>query len=710
MKGGSRGLCYADDWDGPDGPILVPEGPSDWATLVAMGLAAVGRPSSTGGVDHLAALLQDVPADRPIIIVGENDEKPGGRCPGREGAVATAEGLARRLNRPISYALPPEGMKDVRDWFKDQGPALEEPASLRKLGRSLVAALQRNAREIVPWEPILAIDDPEQPTFPTEALAVWQRQYVEALAVATQTPVDLAAMLVLAVAAVALARRAVVCVREGYEEPLNLFTMVAQPPASRKTSVFRDVTSPVEEYERELATQARPVVSEARTLAEIDRKILEELQRKASKAQEEAERTTLTEQARNLALDLASRGMPEVPRLLTDDSTQEALGRLMAIHGNRIGVLSPEGGVFEIMNGRYTNGKTQPNLEIYLKSHAGDDVRVDRMNRPPEFLRRPALTIGLAVQPDVLGRFLYALPKSLVGHREVNPEPVPVAIRGEYREKVRALLTTQAVTDAEGDRTEHVIGLSAEAYALWLDFASWIEPQLGDFGPLAHISDWAGKLAGAVARIVGLLHLADLAGHQAPWSVPVPSATMARAIAIGRYLIPHARAAFAEMGADPNQSDAKYLLEWIRRDGADGFTRRDAFEATKGHFRQVESMEPALELLQRHSYIRRRTSAARTGPGRPTGPAYNVNPAALLGPGRSRTPMAVVSQGSDAPAGLFPDRTGLDDGFAREDTGAGLSAADDLAEPTPLELLIQGDDSTADQWTDGADDYEEGVI
>ncbi len=282
-------------------------------------------------------------------------------------------------------------------------------------------------------------------------------------------------------------------------------------------------------------------------------------------------------------------------------------------NGGRIFLASPEGGLFEMIGGRYTQGKSSSNQAVYLKGHAGDQLRIDRMNRPPEFIDRPALTIALAVQPGVvhglasnasfrnrglLGRFLYAMPKSLVGHRQLDPPPVPVDIREGYRANVRSMLSLQPATGEDGEPTEHVIGLSTDSYALWLEFAGWLEPQLGDFGPLAHMSDWAGKLAGAVARIVGLLHLADLGGQPAPWSVPVPGATMARAIAIGQYLIPHARAAFAEMGADPEQSDAKYLLQWIRRAGADWFKRSDCYEATKGHFRSVEAMEPALALLQ----------------------------------------------------------------------------------------------------------------
>jgi hypothetical protein len=651
MRGGSRGLTHTTGWAEDEGPILLPEGGTDVAALVAMELAAVGRPSCTGGVDLLADRLADVPPGRTIVVLGENDRKPDGTWPGRDGAAQTAERLARRLNRPVLIAFPPAGEKDVRAWFRRQHPDLDDQAGLEALGKALLKALLADAREVILWDPPLSLDDPDLPAFPVDALAAWQRPYVAALAEATQTPPDLAGMLVLAVTSVAVAKKAAVRVRGGYAEPLNTFVAVAQPPASRKTGVFREVVAPVEEFERDRAEEVRPVAAERRAQLEIARKTLEELERRASRA-EGAEREQLVEGAKAVAKEVAGMKVPEIPRLVADDVTPEKLASLLAAHGGRIGVLSPEGGVFGVMAGRYSQGKNAANLTVYLKGHAGDTLRVDRQNRQPEFIDRPALSLGLAVQPDVirglaqnpgfrgqglLGRFLFAMPRSRVGHRDVDPPPVPPAVREAYRQGVRALLELPPGTDEAGAPAEHVLTLSPGAYALWLAFSGWLEPQLADFGPLAHVADWAGKLAGAVARVAGLLHAADHAGGPAPWSTPVPESTMGRAIAVGRYLVPHAHAAFAEMGADPAVADARHVLEWVRRRGADGFTRRECFEATKSRFGVVENLQAALDLLERHNYLRERAGAARPGRGRPPSATYDVNPAAFAAGGQAPT-------------------------------------------------------------------------
>jgi hypothetical protein len=113
-----NGLFYAPgQWNQGDGPLLIVEGASDTLACHGIGLAVVGRPSATGGVAMLVDLLQAWPADRAIVVVGEHDAKPGGRWPGRDGAVAVAGRLAEELDRPILWSLPPDGHKDARAWI-----------------------------------------------------------------------------------------------------------------------------------------------------------------------------------------------------------------------------------------------------------------------------------------------------------------------------------------------------------------------------------------------------------------------------------------------------------------------------------------------------------------------------------------------------------------------------------------------------------------
>lgn len=120
-KGSRLGLVYDPaGWADATGPILLPEGMTDTATLMHLGLSAVGRPNDRACVDLMAELLRDVPADRPIVVLAEDDRKADGRWPGLEGATYCARQLAALLRRPVAWCPPIDGQKDVREWWASQ--------------------------------------------------------------------------------------------------------------------------------------------------------------------------------------------------------------------------------------------------------------------------------------------------------------------------------------------------------------------------------------------------------------------------------------------------------------------------------------------------------------------------------------------------------------------------------------------------------------
>jgi replicative DNA helicase len=168
---------------------------------------------------------------------------------------------------------------------------------------------------------------------------------------------------------------------------------------TRKSSVFTALTQPVAEFERQQAAAALPSITETAVLRRIADQAAAHAEAAASKASVDQQEERQAE-AIARAAEAANLVVPPVPRWLVDDATPEALAGLLATYG-RIALLSPEGDVFDQMAGRY-NQTAGPNLGVYLKGHAGDLLKVDRRGRPPEYVERPCLTIGLAVQPEVL--------------------------------------------------------------------------------------------------------------------------------------------------------------------------------------------------------------------------------------------------------------------------------------------------------------------
>jgi replicative DNA helicase len=486
------------------------------------------------------------------------------------------------------------------------------------------------------WDPPVPLGGyADLPSFPAGVLPSWAEQEVLALAYFTQTPAALAASALLAVLSAAAGGRAVVRVRGSWQEPVNLFTVTALPPGARKSAVFAELTRPLLDAEQELAEQARPQVTEAATRKKIAVQRAEMAAKMASSASDDSAGKTLAAimEAR-LADELP---VLVLPRLVADDITPEAAASLLAEQGGRLAVLSAEGGIFATLAGRYSGGV--PSLEVFLKGHAGDLLRVDRKGRPAEHIPHPALTVGLCVQPDVLrqiagmpgfrgrgllARILYAMPANLVGRRAVNPAPVKDSVRAAYEHAVRALVMGMA-----GLKEPAVLTLSPDAGALVIDAEKRLEPRLHpDTGDLGGITDWASKQVGAAVRIAGLLHLGT---HMSDGlAAPVSADTMTAALKISDYYTAHALAAFDLMGADPAMAGARTALRWITRSGGRPvFTRREMHMGlTRSRFQKATDLDAPLRLLAEHGYIRSIPAVATDGPGRPPSPSYAVHPQA----------------------------------------------------------------------------------
>lgn len=490
------------------------------------------------------------------------------------------------------------------------------------------------------WETPIPFAAPSLPAFPVAVFPSWLSEFIRAEAVATQTPPDLASMLALSTLAASLAKKVEVQVTASWTEPVNLFTVTALRPAARKSAVFAELLRPLEEWEAAEGLRLAPQIASAQNRYKIVESRLQKAQTEAAKAAPQ-EREALERVAEELAQQLSGMTVPAAPRLLADDTSPERLQTLLRDQKGRMALMSPEGGVFDLMAGRYGQNGT-PNFEVYLKGHAGDNLRVDRVNRPAEMIRRPALTLGLAVQPDVirsladqpgfrgrglLGRFLYSLPPDMLGSRNVRAPGVPIHLRDGYWTRMTALLDLPLRTTEDGDAIPYTLQLTPEAEHRLLEFSERLEPKLAEFGELAAMTDWAGKLVGTVARIAALIHVAERAGEASPWEELVDVESVDCAIQVGDYLLPHAKAAYALMGADPEVERARYLLGVIHRHAVPEFSRRDLFEWTKGRFSRVEDLTTPLRVLIDHQHLRERAAPAGTGRGRPAGPVYEVNPA-----------------------------------------------------------------------------------
>jgi hypothetical protein len=598
----------------PARPVVVAEGEKDCDNLARVGVLAT---CNAGGAGKWTAEHSAFLRGRRVFILPDNDEA------GRNHAQQVAQalhGIAEAVRIVQLPGLPDKG--DVSDWIaaggtKEEFRRLAEGAPVWTPGATPA------------WPEIVSFDARDLPDFPTHALPGVLRDWVKAESHATQTPADLAGLLALAVCSACLARRVVVEPRPGWREPVNLFVAVLLEPGNRKSAVFADAMKPLRELEAELIEAARPTVAREQS----DRRQEEARLRKLEKLAAEKHDADARHDAGNLAADLAEQAEPVLPRLMVDDATAEKLGMMLAEQGGRIASMSPEGGVFDLMAGLYSKSGI-PQFGVYLMGHSGDDLITDRISRKSVRVERPALTCAYAMQPAVieglaetaafrgrglLARFLYAAPQSWIGRRQIAPAPVSDATREAYRQAVRKL------AEADG---ESVLELAAGAAALLRDWETEIEAMLGEGGQMEIMRDWGAKLAGATLRLAAVLHCVEHgpAGR-------IEGRTIAAAVEIARYLVPHADAVLNMMSANEGtgDDDARYVLRWIERHGRREFTKSEAQHHGKRRFPKADDIDPALAELARRGFIRSRPAEA-TGPGRPPSPAYEVNPAAFANP------------------------------------------------------------------------------
>jgi hypothetical protein len=211
----------------------------------------VGRPSNASGAEDLAKLLHD----HDVLIVGENDAKPDGRWPGRDGAVRVAQELAKRWGRPIRWTLPPEDAKDARAWLCQRakaGLAVDDADALLAAGRELVEALETAAEAALPRanKPAADVATPWTP-YPVRALPEPLRSLaIEGAAAIGCDPAYLAlAALGSCAGAIGLSRA--VRIKNGWTEPSTVWAAPVGESGCGKSPALDLATAPLRELERE---------------------------------------------------------------------------------------------------------------------------------------------------------------------------------------------------------------------------------------------------------------------------------------------------------------------------------------------------------------------------------------------------------------------------------------------------------------------------
>lgn len=598
--------------------VFVVEGEKDADNLAALGFVATSSPMGAG---KWKPAYSEALTGAHVVIVADKDE------PGRKHAEQVAKGVFPGAKSVRILELPGDGVKDSSDWLKEGGTKeqlqiIAKAAPTWKPGASVVsikAEPQREPGDEEPesikqesdWPEPLPFGSGAAPEIRASLIPEPIASFVAALAVALQVPQSACMIAALCTVAATMAKRAVVQIGPDWSEPLNIYGAMVLPPGERKSAILSACRAPLDDWE----AGAVKAVGERFASLSAEKRILEARARAAEKrASAKGSDLVVRDEAIRMAREAAAFHVPSTPQVFVDDITTEKIVGVMQDQGGKIALFSDEGGIFDIMAGLYSGGALK--IDAYLKAYDGKAIRVDRVGRASEIVHEPALTMCLGVQPSIIralgqntamrgrgliGRVIFVLPDSMLGKRLINPPPMPADIKADYRRIILFLSDMEAPMPGE----QRIIRLSPDALSLFNAFRQELEPMLAPDADLGAITDWAGKLAGSIARIAALWHSVEAAAaHSQPWQSSISGETMHKAITLGRLLQDHAKAAFGLMQADGVRSIATVILDWVARKGIQSFTKRDAYRAIARHITRADEIEAPMGLLVERGYLR----------------------------------------------------------------------------------------------------------
>lgn len=432
----------------------------------------------------------------------------------------------------------------------------------------------------------IGLEIAQQVPFPQDALPERLLAYVSEVAKVVQVPIEMPAMLSLAVLAAAVSRRWEIRIGHTHEEPTCLYIAVAAEPGARKSQALNAVKFPLQQYEAELLRLHRDTKFDTEQLSAEAVDKAADLAKLISREKDEAKRKLLRDELK--ALKTQEPKVSPDPKMLVDDVTQERLAQLMIEQNGCMAMMSDEGGIFDILAGRYSEGI---NLDLFLKAHDAGQFRIDRLNRPSEYIERACLSIGLCVQPDIihralgtrkefkgrglLGRFLFAIPPDLRGTRMYDPAApgIDKELRHEYSQMIRTLLRYPSA-DPMQPTAMHTLKIDPEALKVHAQLMNDIEKRQGVDRDLRQFADWASKLAGKVARIAAIFHCVQLY-EQRPEADVIDTQTILAAWRVGAWLIDHCKRAYGLAQDNEVSLLAGKMLDWLRSKRMRSFGFRD---------------------------------------------------------------------------------------------------------------------------------------
>lgn len=501
--------------------------------------------------------------------------------------------------------------------------ALRLEAKMRELSR------QEEIEQYAPLKKIEMVQD-RLPDFPLDCLPAGLRDFVQQLAACKQAPVDAAAVSLLSVFSMAEGGRFMVDpgIAAVYQLGINLFTMTVMESGTGKSEIMNVLKKPIEDFVKDYNWKNREKIA-------MDENWSSVLRERVSKAKKQcvsgkADYSDLEEAQRELD---AFRPMKKL-RCITDNATSEALENLLAENDGVMSVVSTEGGVIDIMGGRYSKDGGS-NIDIYLHGYSNESFDKDRAGQGHVHVDHLYLNVIFSIQPRVLkdfmrkdfiekgmtSRFLYSIPRELEERLLRDSPNIEPLVLADYENKIRDIMSIERNVGAP-----YELRFSKEATELMISYNDdEIQKRIKE--DLACIKRTARRIIGQTIRLAGVLHLMAY-GSEAVEKREISTQTVEKAIRLTNYFLEHTKAAHKTVEDSEEIKNLKYVWEKCRGLKVPEFSSDVLREKCRGRLRTNEEQKPYITGLIERGYLRELPEDKKNKgkDGRPKAARYRINP------------------------------------------------------------------------------------
>jgi hypothetical protein len=469
------------------------------------------------------------------------------------------------------------------------------------------------------WPPLRLGDAPPAKPFPDIVLPERVNDFVHAVSSSVGCPPDFVGLSCLVVGGSAIGRSVSLMLKPGYFASAALYGMNVGGPSSGKSPALDAVANPMWEIDRQLHDTY------------VEQKKDHDRRRKDKE---------------NPAKDEEP---PALESAVLEDCTVEAVAAHLALNPRGLLVSRDEGSAWVASLGQYKSGGRGADRQFWLSALYGKPIRVDRKGNPdlvPVRIPHPFLSLIGNMPPEMLSelrerggrsdgfveRILFALPES-VPRRYWSETGIGDETKRDWAEIMRWLRARPLAISPEGRAHPHVVTFTPEAKALWVDWYNAHVDETNASGYDAGDLAVDGKLCDFAARLALILQMLRLAcdptNHPAS---PVPLVSkwaVVGAIRLWDYFRAHHRRARWFMAGGIGNSDARSILEWIKKNRLSSFPESELTRNFPRFREGPEALSTALEWLESRGAIRRAAQPQRPPgtPGRKPGPTWLVNPA-----------------------------------------------------------------------------------